>query len=286
MWRKPLASLQVFCRLTLLKTSILISQGAEAASLVLTSAPAKVYKACLREPAPDGSEPNGTQHSANPVLLKHRFLKQYRHPSLDGSITRAQIAGESCALMRCLRSGVKAPGIRMVDVAGGVLGVEWVDGESVRVLLAGDAGREDAEEDEAEPDCADAKGGGEVDPLGVYGISRDALMGMIGTEIAKMHLADIIHGDLTTSNMMLRCGTNDLVLIDFDLSYHSALIEDKATDLYVLERAFASTHPNSEPLFASVLAAYGAHMGSAQWSSIKKRLDDVGLLRRKQGMVG
>ena len=32
----------------------------------------------------------------------------------------------------------------------------------------------------------------------------DALMGMIGTEIAKMHQADIIHGDLTTSNMMLR----------------------------------------------------------------------------------
>ena len=29
-------------------------------------------------------------------------------------------------------------------------------------------------------------------------------MQMIGTEIAKMHLADVIHGDLTTSNMMLR----------------------------------------------------------------------------------
>jgi TP53 regulating kinase-like protein len=29
-------------------------------------------------------------------------------------------------------------------------------------------------------------------------------MVMVGIEIAKMHLADIIHGDLTTSNMMLR----------------------------------------------------------------------------------
>jgi TP53 regulating kinase and related kinases len=29
-------------------------------------------------------------------------------------------------------------------------------------------------------------------------------MGLIGDEIAKMHRADIIHGDLTTSNMMLR----------------------------------------------------------------------------------
>lgn len=29
-------------------------------------------------------------------------------------------------------------------------------------------------------------------------------MHLIGTELAKMHSADIIHGDLTTSNMMLR----------------------------------------------------------------------------------
>ena len=29
-------------------------------------------------------------------------------------------------------------------------------------------------------------------------------MHLIGVELAKMHIADIIHGDLTTSNMMLR----------------------------------------------------------------------------------
>jgi len=45
----------------------------------------------------------------------------------------------------------------------------------------------------------------------------DELMRMVGTEIAKMHLAEIIHGDLTTSNMMLRrptasqTGTSDFV---------------------------------------------------------------------------
>ena len=42
------------------------------------------------------------------------------------------------------------------------------------------------------------------------------------------------------------------MLIDFGLSYVSALVEDKAVDLYVLERAFASTHPNSESLFQLV----------------------------------
>ena len=44
-------------------------------------------------------------------------------------------------------------------------------------------------------------------------------------------------------------------------------------DLYVLERAFASTHPDSEPLFASILAAYANRIGK-DWDQIKKRLDE------------
>lgn len=49
--------------------------------------------------------------------------------------------------------------------------------------------------------------------------------------------------------------------------------EDKAVDLYVLERAFSSTHPDSEPLFAQVLDAYGKETG-AKWPAIEKRLDE------------
>lgn len=63
------------------------------------------------------------------------------------------------------------------------------------------------------------------------------------------------------------------VLIDFGLAFTSTLVEDKAVDLYVLERAFASTHPQSEPLFAGVLKAYEKKMGK-DWSSISRRLDD------------
>ena len=53
----------------------------------------------------------------------------------------------------------------------------------------------------------------------------------------------MIH-DLTTSNMLLR-DSEDIVLIDFGLSYISSLVEDKGVDLYVLERAFLSCHPNT-----------------------------------------
>ena len=70
------------------------------------------------------------------------------------------------------------------------------------------------------------------------------------------------------------------VLIDFGLSYHSTLVEDKAVDLYVLERAFASTHasthPDSEPMFASVLSAYERQVGK-EWPALRRRLDDGGI---------
>ncbi|KAI5833289.1 hypothetical protein K523DRAFT_265682 [Schizophyllum commune Tattone D] len=244
----------------LIATAVPVSQGAEA----------KVYKAYLYE----GSEP---------ILIKHRFAKQYRHPTLDGNLTRSRVAGEARNLLKCLRSGVNVPGVRMVDAADGVLGIEWIDGMSVRKLLPGGAEDEGAdfgeEVDEAEEEEA-------PDPLLEFGLTVDELMGYIGTEIGKMHLVDVVHGDLTTSNMMLRRGKKgDLVLIDFGLSYQSTLVEDKAVDLYVLERAFASTHPDSEPLFASVLTAYAKQMGKA-WNSISKRLDDVRLRGRKRSMVG
>jgi len=50
-------------------------------------------------------------------------------------------------------------------------------------------------------------------------------------------------------------------------------VEDKAVDLYVLERAFASTHPDSEPMFASVLSAYATRMGK-EWPVLHRRLED------------
>lgn len=52
------------------------------------------------------------------------------------------------------------------------------------------------------------------------------------------------------------------MLIDFGLAYTCTLAEDKAVDLYVLERALASTHPHSaECVFAGILAAYAEAAG-------------------------
>ena len=110
---------------------------------------------------------------------------------------------------------------------------------------------------------------------------------IIGTIIASMHNVQVIHGDLTTSNMLLRKTNNieiaDLVLIDFGLSSISSLAEDKGVDLYVLERAFLSTHPNTETAFQVVLDTYKTFKGSTE---ALKKLDEVRLRGRKRTMVG
>ena len=63
----------------------------------------------------------------------------------------------------------------------------------------------------------------------------------IGEKIAILHNNNIIHGDLTTSNMILN---KEVFFIDFGLSFFSEKIEDKAVDLHLLKEALESKHSN------------------------------------------
>merc|ERR1711860_458201 len=70
----------------------------------------------------------------------------------------------------------------------------------------------------------------------------------IGRILGRLHSNNLIHGDLTTSNMLIE-NDGEITLIDFGLGYAEGSVEDKGVDIYVLERALVSTHPNSESLF-------------------------------------
>lgn len=136
---------------------------------------------------------------------------------------------------------------------------------------------------------------------------------MIGENLANMHKGDNIHGDLTTSNMMIKStvpsfGMFDektpkpsaqdlaktmsdkskahLYLIDFGLSFFSMKVEDKATDIYVLKRAFLSTHPNSEEFFEKVLACYKEAMPDQKGLKIIAKFKEVELRGRKRTCFG
>lgn len=188
------------------------------------------------------------------------------------------------------------PGVFALDAegagAGGWMMMEWVEGRTVREVVRG--GKEGGGEGEGED--------------GLRGV-----MGKIGRAVGRMHEVGVVHGDLTTSNMMLRPsqevplrnGTTatdgvgedgnhaktdgerlegEIVLIDFGLAAQSVQDEDKAVDLYVLERAFGSTHPEAEEGFQEVLRVYGESYKGAK--VVLKRLEDVRMRGRKRSMVG
>ena len=93
----------------------------------------------------------------------------------------------------------------------------------------------------------------------------------IRKNIAKLHDKDIIHGDLTTSNMIF--SKNRLYFIDFGLGFISKRNEDKAVDLHLIRGALEARHfRNSEILWTSVKKGYKLSKTS---SSVLKQLKKV-----------
>jgi len=161
--------------------------------------------------------------------------------------------------------------------------IEWIEGEVVRIRLNEWLKRR--------------KDDGLLE--GVEDGELVELMSRVGSAVGRLHGIGIIHGDLTTSNLMLRPRSKEsmnrdapeekvldgeIVLIDFGLASQSTADEDRAVDLYVLERAFGSTHPRAESLFSEVLKAYGKSYKGA--NPVLKKLEDVRMRGRKRSMLG
>lgn len=216
-------------------------------------------------------------------------------------------------MVRMRREGLKVPGVLGVDCepanvdhgqkgGGGWMMMEWIDGQTAKEVLR--AVKETRKRSGRE---------------GVFKEEIQHLMARIGKILGKMHEMGVVHGDLTTSNLMIRPSNQQMngfcngiheehanvddksdvedelilrdilnhgetVLIDFGLAAQSIQDEDKAVDLYVLERAFGSTHPEAEAEFREVLRAYGESYRGA--TVVLKRLEDVRLRGRKKSMIG
>lgn len=211
-----------------------------------------------------------------PCAFKYRPSKPYRHPILDARLTRHRIFAEARVLTKCRREDVPVPAVYALDEARGWLMMEWIEGEVVRIRLN---------------ECLKRR-----KDLGVSPGSQNAdivdLLRRVGKAVGRLHAIGVVHGDLTTSNLMLRPRENDddtslkgdIVLIDFGLASQSIQEEDRAVDLYVLERAYGSTHPSAESLFGEVLISYGQSFKGA--ASVLKRLDEVRMRGRKRSMLG
>lgn len=206
------------------------------------------------------------------AVAKERFPKKYRHPAIDERITKKRVSQEVKALQRCRKNGIHTPHVYFVDVLKNVIILEKVDGTLLKDLINTHISKQSFNDDSKVSE------------------SLERLLGLFGKCLAVMHNANIIHGDLTTSNIIITKSSNgdyddhSVCLIDFGLSSVSSLAEDKGVDIYVLERAFLSSHPNTEKLFQHVLTSY--RQSSSDSKAVLKKLEDVKLRGRKRSMIG
>lgn len=190
------------------------------------------------------------------------------------------------------------PGVLGLDwetkEGGGWMLMEWIEGRTIKDVLIEGRQRWGTRD------------------IAKWALEVKELMMKIGGAVGKLHNVGVVHGDLTTSNLMLRpvsqkrkagedtevgaedavaeqhaessFGEGEIVLIDFGLATQTVQEEDKAVDLYVLERAFGSTHPEAEESFKEVLSTYGESYKGG--TVVLKRLEDVRMRGRKRSMLG
>ena len=202
------------------------------------------------------------EHSGRPIIIKERFSKSYRVPALDQRLTTRRMNQEVRSMARCQKNNIRTPEVYRVDNANKMIYMECIEDGLVLKEY--------------------------INQFDLVGNDSDAplaeLMKEVGEVLARMHNIDLIHGDLTTSNMIYNSGKSELIMIDFGLSFVSNSAEDKGVDLYVLERAFLSTHPNTEALFKLIIESYRPLVNNGD--AIIKKMDEVRTRGRKRTMVG
>lgn len=166
-------------------------------------------------------------------ILKERIPKSYRNKELDADLRKSRTRREAKIIQKL--EGL-APKLLKTDNQSEIE-MEFIDGDVLKNIL--DNNVELAKE--------------------------------IGKQTGMLHDKDIVHGDLTTSNMLLD-KNKKIRFIDFGLSFVSTKEEDKAVDLHLFKEAVKSKHfRHEDEIWNKFLKGYTPKNKEA----ILKRLEKV-----------
>ena len=178
------------------------------------------------------------------ALIKTRKPKTYRHPELDKQLRKTRTNHEAYIIHKAKEAGVPTPLLYRVDNENSVIVMEYVEGSKVRDLV-----------ESMSPDA------------------RRKLFIEIGRHAGQLHRSGIIHGDLTTSNIIR--SDSRVVFIDFGLSEISSEVEKRGVDLNLMNRMLTSTHYNHrDELLAAFSEGYRETMGSEAEEALN-RMEEV-----------
>ena len=180
------------------------------------------------------------------VMMKKRLPKKYRLLELDEQIKTYRTTHEPQLIHEAKKAGVSTPTIFLVDIKNATIIMEFIEGKQVKQLLS--------EVSKSERQC---------------------LCFRIGELIGRLHKCGIIHGDLTTSNMILN-SEGKIFFADFGLGEKSKELEARGVDLHLMKRALQSTHFRfAKECFDTVIEGYSKVLGSETAKNVLDKIKEI-----------
>ena len=181
-----------------------------------------------------------------PAISKVRCRKKYRLAKLDRKIRQQRTVKEATIIHKARLSRVSVPIIYHVNPDKGEIIMEMIDGINLNDYLNNDNYNSELFKD-------------------------------IGEMIGKLHSNGIIHGDLTTSNIIIR--NNKIYLIDFGLSMFSDRTEDQGVDMKLIKALLQSLHdPIAKKAFKAILQGYRNSIGDNETEEVLKVVKELSLI--------
>ncbi|KUK72557.1 MAG: putative bifunctional tRNA threonylcarbamoyladenosine biosynthesis protein [Methanobacterium sp. 42_16] len=181
------------------------------------------------------------------VLVKKRVVKSYRIKEIDDYLRKKRTKNEAKLMAEAKRCGVVTPLVYDVDLKEYSITMEKVQGLEVKKIFSSE------------------------DPLDLNQIR--SISRTIGENVARLHDCGLIHGDLTTSNLILGEDGKSVVFIDFGLGKVSDLVEDKGVDLLVFKKAINGIHHDiSQECFDHILKGYE---GARDYREVVAKIEEI-----------
>jgi TP53 regulating kinase-like protein len=180
------------------------------------------------------------------VVLKRRLPKKYRPSALDEQIRAYRTIHEPQLMHEAKKAGVPTPIIFLVDRRETTIIMEYIEGKQVKQVLNEVSIRE-----------------------------RQKLCFIIGESIGKLHEYGIVHGDLTTSNL-IQHPEGKIYFVDFGLGDKTKELEARGVDLHLMKRALQSTHYKfAEECFESAIEGYSAVLKSETSENVLDKIKEI-----------
>ena len=181
------------------------------------------------------------------VLVKKRVVKSYRIKEIDDYLRKKRTKNEAKLMAEAKRCGVVTPLVYDVDLKEYSITMEKVQGLEVKKIFSSE------------------------DPLDLNQIR--SISRTIGENVARLHDCGLIHGDFTTSNLILGEDGKSVVFIDFGLGKVSDLVEDKGVDLLVFKKAINGIHHDiSQECFDHILKGYE---GARDYREVVAKIEEI-----------